>query len=55
MNESTPLICRFSDLDRSDTAIVGGKTSSLGEMIGKLEQAGINVPDGFHVMLSPDR
>jgi pyruvate, water dikinase len=47
MNEATPLIRWFSDLDRSDTAIVGGKNSSLGEMIGKLKQAGINVPDGF--------
>jgi pyruvate, water dikinase len=42
MNEPTPLIRWFSDLDRSDTAIVGGKNSSLGEMIGKLKQAGIN-------------
>lgn len=41
------LIRWFSDLDRSDTATVGGKNSSLGEMIGKLKQAGINVPDGF--------
>ncbi len=47
MIEQTPLIRWFSDLDRSDTAIVGGKNSSLGEMIGKLEEAGINVPDGF--------
>jgi pyruvate, water dikinase len=47
MNQPTPLIRWFSDLDRSDTAIVGGKNSSLGEMIGKLKQAGINVPDGF--------
>jgi pyruvate, water dikinase len=42
MNEPTPLIRWFSDLDRSDTAIVGGKNSSLGEMIGKLKQAGNN-------------
>jgi pyruvate,water dikinase len=47
MNKQTPLISWFSDLDRSDTATVGGKNSSLGEMIGKLKQAGINVPDGF--------
>ena len=47
MNEQTPLIRWFSDLDRSDTATVGGKNSSLGEMIGKLKEVGINVPDGF--------
>lgn len=47
MNETTPLIRWFSGLNRSDTAIVGGKNSSLGEMIGKLKDAGINVPDGF--------
>ena len=45
MNEPIPLIRWFSDLD-SDTAVVGGKNSSLGEMIGKIKQAGINVPDG---------
>jgi hypothetical protein len=39
MNEQTPLIRWFSDLDRSDTATVGGKNSSLGEMIGKLKGA----------------
>ncbi|WP_051609533.1 phosphoenolpyruvate synthase [Fodinicurvata fenggangensis] len=47
MNEQTPLISWFADLDRSDTATVGGKNASLGEMIGKLKESGINVPDGF--------
>lgn len=47
MNDQTAMIRWFSDLNRSDTAIVGGKNSSLGEMIGKLKEAGINVPDGF--------
>ena len=37
----------FSDLSRSDVAIVGGKNASLGEMIGKLREAGIRVPGGF--------
>jgi pyruvate, water dikinase len=47
MDEKNPVIRWFSDLSRSDTANVGGKNSSLGEMIGKLKEAGINVPDGF--------
>jgi pyruvate,water dikinase len=37
----------LSEMDSSDTARVGGKNSSLGEMIGKLSAQGIRVPDGF--------
>ena len=50
----TLLIRWFSDLDWSDKAIVGGKSSSLGEMIGKLKEAGINVPDGFATTAAVD-
>ncbi|MBU0590513.1 MAG: phosphoenolpyruvate synthase [Gammaproteobacteria bacterium] len=45
--KTQPLVRWFSDLRRADTAIVGGKNSSLGEMISKLRVSGINVPGGF--------
>ena len=31
----------------ADIDIVGGKNASLGEMIGRLDKAGVRVPDGF--------
>jgi len=37
----------LKDLRMSDLPQVGGKNSSLGEMIGGLAAAGIRVPDGF--------
>ncbi len=37
----------LAGLRNSDTAIVGGKNASLGEMLGQLRSAGIAVPDGF--------
>lgn len=37
----------FEELRRSDVARVGGKNSSLGEMIQTLSQKGISVPAGF--------
>ncbi len=43
----TSLVRWFKDLGREDTAIVGGKNSSLGEMVSKLEESGIRVPGGF--------
>ncbi len=47
MSDKADLVRWFSDLDRADVAVVGGKNSSLGEMIGKLRSAGIQVPGGF--------
>ena len=41
------LVRWFSDLDRDDVPVVGGKNASLGEMIGGLRAAGIRVPSGF--------
>ena len=35
------------DLRLSDLAQVGGKNSSLGEMIGQLADLGVSVPGGF--------
>ena len=37
----------FERLGRHDVDTVGGKNSSLGEMIGSLAQAGVRVPGGF--------
>ncbi|HEU5366210.1 MAG TPA: phosphoenolpyruvate synthase, partial [Hanamia sp.] len=40
-------IKKFKDIGIADTASVGGKNSSLGEMFSKLTSRGILVPDGF--------
>ena len=40
-------IKKFSETGIADIAAVGGKNSSLGEMITKLSSKGIPVPDGF--------
>lgn len=37
----------FEDLRREDVALVGGKNSSLGEMVSQLEPLGIRVPGGY--------
>ncbi len=37
----------FRDVSRGDVARVGGKNASLGEMVRKLGQRGIAVPNGF--------
>ena len=44
MNE---LVLPFERLRRGDVEIVGGKNSSLGEMISSLANAGVRVPGGF--------
>jgi pyruvate,water dikinase len=38
---------KFSQISLNDLAEVGGKNSSLGEMLGKLSAKGITVPNGF--------
>jgi len=38
---------RFADLGMDDVASVGGKNASLGEMVARLVDLGISVPDGF--------
>lgn len=40
-------VIRFEDLRRQNVAEVGGKNSSLGELISQLSQAGVRVPPGF--------
>ncbi len=47
MSESEAYIRWFEDLTSEDTPQVGGKNSSLGEMIAALKEQGIEVPDGF--------
>ena len=42
-------ILAFNEISASDTPLVGGKNSSLGEMFRRLSRAGILVPDGFAV------
>ena len=37
----------FEHLKRADVALVGGKNSSLGEMVQELGQLGVTVPPGF--------
>ena len=37
----------FSDLGLADLEQVGGKNSSLGEMVSNLANLGVRVPDGF--------
>ena len=37
----------FESLSRDDVGLVGGKNSSLGEMVSQLSKAGIKVPAGF--------
>ena len=45
----------FSSLGMKDLEDVGGKNSSLGEMIGNLASAGVRVPDGFATTASAFR
>src|SRR5215467_1705007 len=45
----------FEQLGRHDVETVGGKNSSLGEMISSLAQAGVHVPGGFATTASAYR
>lgn len=45
---STPSeVIFFEELRRADVALVGGKNSSLGEMVQELDSLGVSVPPGF--------
>jgi len=37
----------FEDLGNDDVPMVGGKNASLGEMIGRMKEESIRIPDGF--------
>ena len=41
--DALPRVCFFEDCNKDSVALVGGKCSSLGELIG----AGVRVPPGF--------
>lgn len=41
------LVLWFSELDKRDVGLVGGKNASLGEMYQKLVPRGVRVPNGF--------
>ena len=51
LNRSNPVMTTnvlwFAELGLSDLEAVGGKNSSLGEMVRNLSSAGVRVPDGF--------
>lgn len=47
MTKGISLVRWFSDLGRADSAIVGGKNASLGEMVCNLRESGIHVPGGY--------
>ena len=45
--QPTALAKWFDEADMNDTATVGGKGASLGEMFQKLTSIGVKVPNGF--------
>jgi pyruvate,water dikinase len=45
--DMTEYVVSLRDVGRGDVARVGGKNSSLGEMLRSLSQLGVDVPDGF--------
>lgn len=45
MSQSQPLVCWFQECNKDSVPLVGGKNSSLGELIN----AGIRVPPGFAI------
>ena len=47
MADTTSKVIWFENLSRGDVALVGGKNSSLGEMVRQLGGKGIKVPPGF--------
>ncbi|HVN35018.1 MAG TPA: phosphoenolpyruvate synthase [Casimicrobiaceae bacterium] len=47
MTNSPARVVPFDHVRMADVGEVGGKNASLGEMIGELRHAGIEVPDGF--------
>jgi pyruvate,water dikinase len=54
MSQDTRVI-DFTQLRSTDVDSVGGKNSSLGEMISQLSNAGVRVPDGFATTASAYR
>src|SRR5690606_21272956 len=42
----------LNDIHMNDVPLVGGKTASLGEMVGALVPKGIRIPNGFAVTVA---
>jgi pyruvate,water dikinase len=42
-------ICSLNALDNVDVALVGGKYASLGEMVSRLGEHCVRVPNGFAI------
>ncbi len=47
--KNTANILWFSDINKKDVELVGGKNASLGEMYSSLTKKGIRIPNGFAV------
>jgi len=55
MKKKYKYISFFKEIGVGDVALVGGKTSSLGEMYRKLTPQGVKVPNGFAITASAYR
>ena len=55
ISERATRVLEFTKLRATDVDAVGGKNSSLGEMISQLANAGVRVPDGFATTASAYR
>ena len=51
VNYDLSYIRKYSELNISDVSLVGGKNASLGEMYSELTASGINVPNGFAIIV----
>ena len=49
MEKASKFILWFEEIGLEDTHLVGGKNSSLGELIRELGNAGVRVPGGFAI------
>ncbi|PIX03249.1 phosphoenolpyruvate synthase [bacterium (Candidatus Gribaldobacteria) CG_4_8_14_3_um_filter_42_11] len=52
MEKKEKYILWFSEINKDDGALVGGKNASLGEMYNQLNQQGVRVPNGFALTAS---
>jgi hypothetical protein len=53
MRTQSPQILWFENIGRTDVARVGGKNSSLGEMVRSLGAKGVKVPPASRLPLKP--
>ena len=55
VSEQSRYVRSLMDVGYGDTALVGGKSASLGEMLAGLSSAGVRVPDGFSTTVAAYR